>query len=42
MAQAAPTKSKINTNPTQLARGRTAQRAAGGARSPVADAARLG
>ena len=30
MAHAAPTKSKINTNPTQLARDRGAQRAAGG------------
>ena len=30
MAHAAPTKSKINTNPTQPARGRAAQRAVGG------------
>ena len=30
MAHAAPTKSKINTNPTQLARDRAAQRAPGG------------
>jgi integrase len=35
MAQAAPTKSKINTNPTQRACGRAAQRAAaGGTKSP--------